>query len=444
MQFNHLNTKESNRLWVFIFAILVLAAACAPVDNSPTPDIEATVRAAVQAAIPMPTPTPTPDIEATSQARIQAAFAAQPTATPIPTPEPTSTLTPAPTPTATPLPLPTHTPIPSLSDVVGRIRPGVVRVATDYSSGSGMIFESGGASGQALVVTNFHVVEGYSSVRVTVNDATTYTGWVKGVDPTRDLAVVSICCGSFNSLSFGDANRLNPGDEVFAVGYALGFSGQATVTKGIVSAIRFDTNNGRWVIQIDAPINPGNSGGPLFSADGQVIGINTFKIESSVSGRPTEGLGFAVSEVTVQSIIAMLKSGNYVPVPTPTRVPPTPTQRPVPTSAPIPTPSPTQIPTPRPTSTQMPASCSYVHIFIGTAHVNGLVAPSGSRIAAWSIDGQLLGSVNVDSSGAYGPLLVRCPVGDQTVVFTVGSLQADQSVIWKAGGAEALNLTAFS
>ena len=76
--------------------------------------------------------------------------------------------------------------------------------------------------------------------------------------------------------------------------------------------------------------------------------------------------------------------------------------------------------------------------------VDGLVAPSGTRIAAWSIDGQLLGSVNVDNSGAYGPLLVSCPPGDQTVLFVVGSLQADQRVIWQAGGAQVLDFTVSS
>ena len=286
-----------------------------------------------------------------------------------------------------------------------------------------MIFESGGASGQAFVVTNFHVLEGFNSVRVTVNDAATYTGTVKGVDPTRDLAVVSICCGSFNSLPFGDANRLNAGDEVFAVGYALGYPGSATVTRGIVSAIRFDSTNSRWIIQIDAAINPGNSGGPLFSADGRVIGINTFKQVYSASGTPTEGLGFAVSEVTVQSILATLKSGKYLPAPTP---------------ASFPTPTPTPQPTAAQCSQESPAVPP--HKIGGTVRVDGLVAAPGAVILALNSTGRCLGIDFVRTGGDYA-LLIHPPTTASPVVLFIDARQADQSILWQQGEVEFLDLT---
>ena len=154
-----------------------------------------------------------------------------------------------------------------------------------------------------------------------MNDTTTYQGTVLSVDSVRDLAVVSICCGSFHSLTFGRASRLDPGDEVVAIGYALGMQGPATITKGIVSAVRYDSRHEAWVIQTDASINPGNSGGPMLSPNGEVVGINTFKIsETSV-----EGVGFAISETTVQERIPVLKAGAPGPTPTPTRRPsPTP------------------------------------------------------------------------------------------------------------------------
>ncbi len=316
-------------------ALVALAVvACAP---PPTPDIEATVEAAVRAALPKPTPTVTPDIAATVEAGIQATMTAAPTATPLPTPTmtptPTATPIPAPTPTPAPTPRPTATPAPTpqptpaptrtIADMVEEAKLGVVRINTGGGNGSGFIFETRPSDGSALILTNHHVIEGYASVRVTVWDAMTYAGQVQGVDPRRDLAVVRICCGSFTALPFGNARSLGAGSEVVAVGYALGISGSATVTKGIVSANRFDNNDSRWMIQTDAPINPGNSGGPLLTTDGSVIGVNTFRWETSDSGRPVEGLGFAVSEVTVQEQLAALKTGRYsvVPTPSPTSTP---------------------------------------------------------------------------------------------------------------------------
>ena len=204
--------------------------------------------------------------------------------------------------------------------MVRQVRPAVVRIQTTSGAGSGVIFETDGQTG--YVITNYHVVEGQGQVDVTVSDTATYRGTVLGVDSVRDLAVVRICCGSFRKLTFGNASDLDPGAEVINIGYAMGLQGSATITKGIVSAVRYDSRREAWVIQTDAPINPGNSGGPMLSPDGKVLGINTFKIsETSV-----EGLGFAISQTTVQGRIPLLRAG--VPRPTP-----------APTSRPRPTPS---------------------------------------------------------------------------------------------------------
>ena len=206
--------------------------------------------------------------------------------------------------------------------MVRRARPAVVRISSGTGTGTGVIFDTQGRTG--YVVTNEHVVEGQSRVTVTVNDSTTYSGTVLGVDAVRDLAVVSICCGDFTALEFGDAAGLEAGDEVVNIGYALGIEGSATVTKGIVSALRWDSNHQAYVIQSDAVINPGNSGGPMLSAVGQILGINTFKYEETASGRPTEGLGFAISAVTVQQRIPVLRAGTAIPTATPTSPTPTP------------------------------------------------------------------------------------------------------------------------
>ena len=203
--------------------------------------------------------------------------------------------------------------------MVKQVRPAVVRIQTSSGSGSGVIFETQGRTG--YVVTNHHVVEGEVQVSVIVNDSTTYSGSVLGTDSVRDLAVVSICCGSFQALPFGNAAALQPGDEVVAIGYALGLPGQATVTRGIVSAVRYDSTHRSDVIQTDAAINPGNSGGPILSVSGEILGINTFRYDESQSGRPTEGLGFAISGTTVQQQIPTLRASPPAPTPTPTRRP---------------------------------------------------------------------------------------------------------------------------
>ena len=183
--------------------------------------------------------------------------------------------------------------------MVERVKPAVVRIATDLAIGSGVIFRTEDES--AYVVTNQHVIEDSRFVEVTVNDSTTHQGSVLGFDVVPDLAVVKICCGDFQSVPFGNAFDLERGAEVVSIGYALGLPGDATVTRGVVSAVRYNFNLRSEVIQTDASINFGNSGGPIFSLDGEVLGINTFKF---ING--AEGLGFAVSAATVKSAVPRL------------------------------------------------------------------------------------------------------------------------------------------
>ena len=195
----------------------------------------------------------------------------------------------------------------------------MVRIESQAGGGSGAIFETNNQT--ALIITNHHVVEGVSEVNVTVNDSTAYRGTVMGTDAVRDLAVVKICCGSFRKLLFGDASRLEPGDEVIAIGYALGLLGEATITRGIVSAVRYNASHQSDVIQTDAALNPGNSGGPLLSMSGKIMGINTF----GYAGPDVQSLGFAISVKTVQQEIPTLRTGRPAASPTPTPGVPPPT-----------------------------------------------------------------------------------------------------------------------
>ena len=217
-----------------------------------------------------------------------------------------------------------------LSTLIDRVRPAVVHIKTANSSGSGVIFDTQGQS--AYIITNQHVIDGASRVTVIVNDSDNHIGIVLGSDRVRDLAVVRICCGQFHELAFGNSAGLKTGDEIVAIGYPLGIQGPATVTTGIVSALRYDSEYRSAVIQTDAAVNPGNSGGPMLSMDGKILGINTFRREQTNTGRRVEGLNFAIAGTTVQRLIPTLRIASAQPTPTPTR-------RPAPTRQPTATPS---------------------------------------------------------------------------------------------------------
>lgn len=326
----------NSRRFLLGFAILgLLALGCTTGTPPSTPDVPATVTAVMRSVTPTPVPVATPDIPATVQAQVQLqvraelakANAALPTPASLPTPTPTAAPQAAEPPTVTPLPLfaLSH----NLSEMVDRVKSGVVRIETDLSSGTGVIFESSGRN--ALVLTNHHVVDGAQRIQVQVDDDLIYPALLRGYDGVKDLAVLEICCGQFVPLTFGDAASVKSGTEVVTMGYPLGFSGSPTVTRGIVSAVRFDSAHDTWLLQTDAPINTGNSGGPLLANNGDVLGINTYNYDWSWSGDPVQGVGFAISQQSIHDILPDLKAGTRVEAPTlePTVTPyPTPTLQP--------------------------------------------------------------------------------------------------------------------
>jgi len=297
----------------------------------------------------VPQGSPTPNHQATEIAHLQATRAAELrerledsvyTATPVPsstaTPTPVFTLakfTPEPTTirTVVPADIPTQSDqsADSLPNMIEKIRSGVVRIETLYDdssigSGSGIIFETLVSDSSAFILTNYHVIEAATQIDIIVNDEKSYSGRVVGVDAVRDLAVLKICCNTnFEALPFGDSASLKVGTEVIAVGYPVWLSSSATVTRGIVSRFEYESDKERRIIQTDTPINPGNSGGPLFSINGDVMGINTFKTEYTSEGRPVEGIGFAIAESTVNEQLPALMAGGMrtFPTPTPTLTP---------------------------------------------------------------------------------------------------------------------------
>ena len=285
---------------------------------------------------------------------------------------PSSASTPTPTQSATSVfvltPLTSNSePTPTMSTVIEKARPSIVRVRTDKGDGSGVIVGIDGPN--ALILTNYHVVENAIYIQVEVNDSAVHNAEILGSDALRDLATLRICCSDFHALPFGNASELKPGDEVLAMGYPVGLPGEASVTRGIVSATRYDNNHQAHVIQTDASLNPGNSGGPLLSKEGAIMGINTFRREETQSGRPVYNVGFAISSDTVQeqlssltsntqtTVSALTGSPTLTPPPTLTTTPePPPTQPPTPIPTPQPTPEPTQPLTPEPTPARQPQS----------------------------------------------------------------------------------------
>lgn len=175
------------------------------------------------------------------------------------------------------------------SAIIDDVIQSVVSIGTNKGQGSGAIIESEG-----YIVTNFHVVEDASIIRVLTYDGNVHDAKLIGFNDLVDVAVLKIE-GNFNRLRFGDSDDVKVGEKVIALGNPAGLS--FTVTEGIVSAIhRPGPKNLNIYTQIDVPINPGNSGGPLVDSNSRIIGVNNFKIGGF------EGLGFAIESNAVKEI----------------------------------------------------------------------------------------------------------------------------------------------
>jgi serine protease Do len=161
----------------------------------------------------------------------------------------------------------------------------------EHGIGSGVIISPDG-----FIVTNDHVVDGATQIRVTLDDRRVFTAKLVGVDKLNDLAVIKIDQHNLPSIAWGDSTKLHPGQTVLAFGNPFG-NFPFTVTRGIISGLdrpnpySDDARKPGDYIQTDAAINPGNSGGPLVNSHGELIGIDTFIISNSGS---FAGAGFAI------------------------------------------------------------------------------------------------------------------------------------------------------
>lgn len=203
-------------------------------------------------------------------------------------------------------------------DLIERISPSVVAIFADDSQGggSGVLVSADG-----YVVTNFHVIQGLGPfMKCGLNDRRIYDAVRVGLDPTGDLGLIKLLGrDDFPYADLADSETVRVGDEAYAIGnpFLLATDLQPTVTFGMVSGVhRYQYPAGTILeytdcIQVDASINPGNSGGPLFSADGEVIGING-RISVEKRGRVNVGAGYAISSNQVRYFLSHLRSGRIV------------------------------------------------------------------------------------------------------------------------------------
>ena len=358
----------SKRTIAFILITLAAATGLAAVgcgsDSDPpppaSPEIEspaATAQPATLVTVSTPTPSTTAESRDTPTttpgagaaiARAPAAPDPTPTIPPAPT-EPTPSATeepqsePDPEPSATESPKPIESPTavegssgkglsgaaqvslaPAVSmpttEVVKLLTPSVVNITTEFATAS--LFNTpfppnGIATGIILtpeghVLTNYHVVEIGQSIDVTLNDGSNHTAEVVGQDPTTDLVIIKIVdVEGLEPARLGDSSTLMVGEDVIAIGHAMGIPGAPTVSKGVVSALErsVDTTHNTTIvdlIQTDASINPGNSGGPLVNSRAEVIGINTVIVSVG------QGIGFAININDAKEVARQIIDQGFV------------------------------------------------------------------------------------------------------------------------------------
>ena len=214
----------------------------------------------------------------------------------------------------------TDAPAPTLgymdwSGVATKSKAAMVQFEIDRGSavavGSGVIVDVDADTGEAFVLTNFHVVrDAYQLIAIT-SSGQRYLPEIIGWHNRTDLALFRICCDTtLGSASLATTDLPLPGSPVLAVGYPIADATTPTFSGGIVAALRTHKDSGRDEIQIDAAINSGNSGGALLDPRGCLLGINTYMV-SEIDGSFVGGIGFAIGHTTVQDFLEKhLASGS--------------------------------------------------------------------------------------------------------------------------------------
>lgn len=206
----------------------------------------------------------------------------------------------------------------SIQEIVAKNENSVVAITTESmatdswarqyvteGAGSGVVYSEDG-----YILTNNHVIEGASTINVTLNDGTSHEASLVAADSQSDIAVLKINATGLTPVSFGDSESLSVGDLAVVIGNPLGTLA-GTATDGIVSGLEREiTLDGKsmTLIQVSASVNPGNSGGGVFDQQGNLIGL----VVAKSSGSDVEGLGFAIPSSTVKTVVESLISNGYV------------------------------------------------------------------------------------------------------------------------------------
>ena len=181
-------------------------------------------------------------------------------------------------------------------------------------SGSGFVISSNATT--SYILTNYHVINDVSDITVFFADGTSYDATLVGGEQENDIAVLRVEEGNLQTVTLGDSDALNVGENVYAIGNPLGEL-TFTFTGGYVSAkdrsVTMSDGTVMNMLQTDTAINSGNSGGPLFNEYGEVIGIVSAKLSSSSSSEATvEGLGFAIPINDVKDMVISIMEHGYV------------------------------------------------------------------------------------------------------------------------------------
>jgi serine protease Do len=193
----------------------------------------------------------------------------------------------------------------TLEDLINRQQPRVVEGPKATSLGSGVI-----VSKEGHVLTNHHVIEGMSEIRVALTDGRNVEAKLIGSDKSSDIAVLKIDAPDIQALPLGDSDALFQGQQVVAVGNPYGLDGSATFGKVSATGRKTGNDSGLEYIQTDAAVNQGNSGGPLMNVRGEIIGINS-AIFTKTGG--WQGISFAIPSNTARRVMeSILKRGRLV------------------------------------------------------------------------------------------------------------------------------------
>ena len=308
------------------------------VPTSPTVPVVVKLPPETPTVIPTPSPTGVPSqVPTPTPTRTAIPAPRELTPSPIPTATPQPTVIPDPIVVEEPTPVPESTVVTNGTvspgelilqtetvfttvEVVKMLRPSVVHVATRTLLGTGGaalpdILEGVGTGividHEGHILTNNHVVEDAQAIVVTLNTGDSFPARLVGRDRVTDTAIIQIDTEDLEPARLGDSATTEVGEDVIAIGHALGLAGGPTVSKGVVSALdRSIETDPRTtmvdLIQTDASINPGNSGGPLVNMMAEIIGINTAIITEG------QGIGFAINIDDAKAIVTQLIDKGFV------------------------------------------------------------------------------------------------------------------------------------